>query len=538
VLLLLLGPGVLLRPLVRRALEVPLLAAAAWVVAFWWLRLLPVPWETPVVALGAVSFCAGLLLWKRGPDPGSAAVWLCACAVFAVLAASAPVPPGVDAAMHAAIGRILAGSHGHPQGFRPFWPIDFFHSYPVGHPTLLALAGALGGLDPRAAAVAGHALAYALVLIAFAAAVSRWTGDRASGLLAGTLAVLASRDPLHFWTWGGAPNALAIGFAVAALAAAVDTMRGDARSAATCGLYAAASALTHTTSIAALAWTAPVLLGGAVIVRLDLLRRIPLLAGAGLLALALAAPYLVTLRPILDPDELDWIRRSARESATLLILPRMLHDVPLIAGAVATLAVLIFRPGRAAFPLGFLVLLALLILNGRSFTLPGSALLYPDRIAVLALFPLALLGHDAVAGRPKLAAAGCALLLVLAVVLGTRTLRLGRGNALATEDDLRLLAEADLPAGCAVATNYGDAGQWIPALRSRPITSPHVHVVFFDEVRGEVHPCTAFRGEKRPYFIDTVPCPGPACAPLAAEGGARLFRIVDPGLRTPIARYR
>jgi len=537
-LLLLLGPGVLLRPLVRRSVEVPLLAAAVWVVAFWWLRLLPVPWETPAVALGAISFCAGLLLWKRGPDPGSAAVWLCAGAVFAVLASSAPVPPGVDAAMHAAIGRILADTHGHPQGFRPFWPIDFFHSYPVGHPTLIALAGTLGGLDPRAEAVAGHALAYALVLVAFAGAVSRWAADSASGLVAGTLAVLASRDPLHFWTWGGAPNALAIGFAVAALAAAVDALRGDARSAATCGLYAAASALTHTTSIAALAWTAPFLLGGAVLVRRDLLRRIPLLAGAGLLAVALAAPYLATLRPILGAGELEWIRRSARESATLAIVPRMLHDVPLVAGSVAALVVLLFRRGRSGFPLGLLVLLGLLILNGRSFALPGSALLYPDRIAVLALFPLALLGHDALEGRPRLAAAGCALLVVAAVVLGTRTLRTGRGNALATEDDLRLLSEADLPSGCAVLTNYGDAGQWIPALRDRPTTSPHVHVVFFDEVRGEVHPCTAFRGEKRPYFVDTVPCPGPACVPVLAEGGARLFRIVDPSLRLPIARYR
>jgi hypothetical protein len=117
-------------------------------------------------------------------------------------------------------------------------------------------------------------------------------------------------------------------------------------------------------------------------------------------------------------------------------------------------------------------------------------------------------------------------------------LRAGRGNALATENDLRLLAKADLPAGCAVANNYGDAGQWIPALRSRPITLPHVHVVFFDEVHGEVHPCTAFRGEKRPYFIDTVPCPGPACVPVLAEGSARLFRIVEPELRLPIAAYR
>ncbi|MFL5439924.1 MAG: hypothetical protein ACJ79W_12255, partial [Myxococcales bacterium] len=107
-----------------------------------------------------------------------------------------------------------------------------------------------------------------------------------------------------------------------------------------------------------------------------------------------------------------------------------------------------------------------------------------------------------------------------------------------TPADLRLLAEADLPEGCAVANNYGDAGQWIPALRGRPITTPHVHVVFFEEVRGSMHPCTAFRGEKRPYFVDTVPCPGRACALQAAVGGAKLYRIVDSTLEVRIDQFR
>ena len=65
-----------------------------------------------------------------------------------------------------------------------------------------------------------------------------------------------------------------------------------------------------------------------------------------------------------------------------------------------------------------------------------------------------------------------------------------------------------------------------------------MHVVFFDEVRGDLHPCAAFRGEKRPYFIDTLPCPGPACVSVLAEGSAELFRIVQPDLRVPIAAYR
>ena len=60
--LLLLGPGVLLQALLaprRRAVELPLLAAAVWVIALWWIRLLPFGWRWPVLVLGAGSLCAG-----------------------------------------------------------------------------------------------------------------------------------------------------------------------------------------------------------------------------------------------------------------------------------------------------------------------------------------------------------------------------------------------------------------------------------------------------------------------------------------------
>jgi len=536
-LLLLFGPGVLLRPLVRRALEVPLLAAAVWVVAFWWLRLLPLPWEGPVVVLGAVSFCAGLLLWNRGPDLGSVAVWACAGLVLAGLGASTLVPPGVDGAMHTAVARIISDAHGHPATFRPLWGLDFFHTYPVGQPTLTALCAALGDLEPRRAGLVGHALAYALCILAFAAAVGRWT-SRWTGLAAGVLAVFAARAPLHFWTWGGAPNALGIAFAVASLAAGIDALQGDRRSAAVCGLHAAASLLTHGVSVAALAWASPPLLCGAVVLRRDLRPGTLLVGAAFCLAVVLCIPYFATFHAVLGPREIDWVRRNARDSAALAVFPRMLHDVPLLAGAVAIPLVLRKSPRRAVFPLALGAILVLLVLNGRIFALPGSALLYPDRIAVLALYPLALLAHDALEGRGKIALAACAALLVHGAVLQARTLGVGRANSLATANDLALIASVALPDGCAVATNYGDAGQWIPALSSRPITFPQVNVLFFDEVASQVHPCAAFRGEKRPYFVDTVPCPGSACALVGSEGRAQLYRIVDPALEVRIDEYR
>jgi len=524
---LLFGPGVLLRAFLAprgRAVEVPLYAAAFWVVAFWWLRLLPVPWHWPVLGVGAATLAAGLILDRRWPDAPSAFVWIAGIAIFAVLARSVLVAPGVDGAMHTAVARVLADAGGHPRSFRPLWPIDSFDSYPVGQPTLTALIAETAGLGWRESGLAGHALAYALVVIAFAAALSRWTGGRASGMVAGVVAVLAARSPLYFWSWGGAPNAMGIAFGVASLAAATDAF-ADSRSAASCALFAAASLLTHGTTAAAFTYVALPLIAIAVWRRPALRNGALRLAAAAAAVLLLAAPYLCTVRPLLSSDEVAWVRQTAAQTASWGLFALMLHDVPLIAGGVALLILPARDRTRALLPLALAAGLLLLVLNGRFFILPISVLLYPDRVAVLLLLPLAALAHDALAARPRLAALCVAGLLAHAGFLHARTVAAGREHALATEDDLRLLSA--LPR-CTILTNYGDAGQWIPALAALPITRPQVNVLFFDEVTSRVHPCAAFRGEKRPYFIDTVPCPGPACASERREGGAELFRIIDP----------
>ena len=116
-------------------------------------------------------------------------------------------------------------------------------------------------------------------------------------------------------------------------------------------------------------------------------------------------------------------------------------------------------------------------------------------------------------------------------------MREGRAHALASEADLRVLEAAALPKDCWVLTNYGDAGQWIPALLAQPVTYPHIHVAFFG-LSARVHPCAAFRGAKRPYGPDTVPCPGRACEPWLRDGGAELFRITDPALLVDLSPER
>jgi hypothetical protein len=278
-------------------------------------------------------------------------------------------------------------------------------------------------------------------------------------------------------------------------------------------------------TIAAFAYAALPILGAALLLRPALRRRLPLLLGAGGLALLLVSPWLLSLHAVLGPRELAWVRATMRDAASLRLFPAALHDVPLLAGALAAAIVLRRNPRRAALPLALAALLALLVLNGRASTLPLSVLLYPDRIAVLLLLPVAWLASDALHGRPRLAAL-CAIAMVPhSFVLQRKMLRAGQDHALATAADLRILSA--LP-DCPIWTNYGDAGQWIPALAARPITYPQVNVLFFDEVESTMRPCAAFRGEKRAYSIDTLPCPGPGCAPLRKDGAAELFGLAGP----------
>ena len=71
------------------AVEIPLLAAATWVVLFWWLRLVPIPWEPVAFAIGVASFGGGLWVSRRPLDPASILVWAAAAFFLSSLIARA-----------------------------------------------------------------------------------------------------------------------------------------------------------------------------------------------------------------------------------------------------------------------------------------------------------------------------------------------------------------------------------------------------------------------------------------------------------------
>src|SRR5260370_14780691 len=102
-------------------------------------------------------------------------------------------------------------------------------------------------------------------------------------------------------------------FAVAALGAGHDALRErDLCSAAVCGLFAAASLLTHGVAVAALGWALPPLIAAALMLEPPLRSGVPALLVAVALALVLCAPWLPRPPARLAPAGRPWARATVR----------------------------------------------------------------------------------------------------------------------------------------------------------------------------------------------------------------------------------
>jgi len=266
-----------------------------------------------------------------------------------------------------------------------------------------------------------------------------------------------------------------------------------------------------------------------------------------LIAATFAIPFLLHLQWVLDPPEREWALQHLRSQSSHMhwvkLLPHALHDITLV-GAVACLGVLTHkrRLREVGVCLALCATIVALMAHGAHPFLPFSEALYPDRLPALLPFFLAWLALETLAVvRRGVRCPIVALASLQAAYLLSRHLALGRDDTILTRADAALIrrSTASLPPECAVLTNYGDGGQWIPAIAGRFITAPQVNVVWFAEMPPTIRACAGFRGEKLVYGADTVAmrCPrggSAACRVADTEGSAEWFDIdVVAPLQTP-----
>jgi hypothetical protein len=513
---------------------------ACYVVGFWLLRAAPIGLGGLAAAIALASLAA-LVVWRgrlrrtlarlRWGASHRAALFaaLAIAAVRLAPAALVPVAPGADMSMHSYMARLILEADGVPASYAPILPIREFGAYAAGLPSLGALAARLTGASAAGGALAIACLAHLLVSLALYA-FARQRASSPAALCAMLLATLATRDPQHHFDWGGNPTVLSLALCVLGLQL-VDRLDGARwRGAlAVAPVAFAAAALTHSVIPYALVFILPAVL----VVRMRrraaaewwrVIARGALLGG---LTLALMAPYLGGLALEVSEAERQWIARWQRLPVHVPPGPAWLLPLGLVAhvavrlGVVFTVwlaaAIAVRRWARFALgeELSFSAVVLLLVLNAFVWVLPGSYAIYPDRITLLLVPPAARIlagAWDALA--PRLARARLARRLLQGAVAASLIpglviwWLLALGEVSVTRDDLAAIAFVARSAsrGEVIENNYGDAGIWIPALALRPVRSPHVNVVYLDEVaawRRAARPRLLYLGARRVYEADS-----------------------------------
>jgi len=571
-----LAPGILwlLRPQRRKEedlgqrLAVALGASTAfWLVLFWFLKLLALPF-VPVAwgVLGATLVTAFLLTFPAAPEGtgklSRREVMLVAALFGTVLLRLLPAwsqlcAPGADMSMHTYLAALTVNQHGVPDSFAPILPFGGVAAYAPGFHCLMALAETVGGAGPLPAGLFVSCWTYALLGLAIYVFLRRFAGIRAS-LLGMLLLSFGAPHPQEMFTSGTNPSILSLALAILAGARLLQAGRrwrfGETF---TTGLILAACPLAHSLPAVILAYTV-LPLGGIALLRLppeprrNLLRNgLATLAGTTLLL----TPYLLHLDQVdISPAEIHW----AHAWQTVEVWPGGWAGLPafLLAyggrGALGLfglsgLFLLLRRDRKARLPLALCGILFLLLLNAQLWWLPLSYGLYPDRVMQAFLVPAAALFALAVQSRldgPSRGHPRRTLLPIGTVVLALGTLGYlnhylleGREKQGVSSADVAAFAwmETHLPADVVILNNYGDAGLWIPALAQRPAVVIHTSPFFLEEIRKiqeESRPTHLYVGNrvayKQAYTAADLPKGLLDPEPLFQEEGAVLYRIRDP----------
>ena len=425
-------------------------------------------------------------------------------------------PPGADMSMHGYITRMVHDADGVPKTYQPYLPIEKFGAFSIGFHTLAAMiASASGGVIPiyRAVLLTDCLVYFLLFVVLWGTLAPRLGSNLAAAAAAG--GVFLSRNPQHFFAWGGTPTVLSIALVACALTALRRPRSVSLGEALLGALYLSAGFLSHPMPVLVLAvvyvpygvyliWTA--------ITDHELLRlllRFVLIAVACLVCMSF---FLVRFDSELSRDEAEWMQMwgsvtSERWHGTLLDAPWTL-----------TRHLAKFAVGPLAIPLGFAMLVAAcsggkedridlyfvlaivgIIINARYQWLPGSVFLLPDRAgAMLPIFAAPLIGvmllrtRNALADiispqrlRQLLRVSSIALACLCAAGNYGYYMRPGLAEAPVTQHDLRAFEwiKHNTSPRVHIANNYSDAGIWIPMMTGRTVSVPHVNIINWAETK-------------------------------------------------------
>ena len=514
------------------------LSLSFWVCITWFISWCHLPLGSTIFALAGLSVVWYLVqLRKQGQRPErqfkpgfhhlvltAALLLLCYPLLFLT------IPPGCDTSMHGYIARLIINNNGLPHSYRPVLPVDYFGSYSAGYHVLTALFAGMQVPLLRHAVNFISVISYPLALLGIVYFLRQFFSDR-----------IAIYTTVIYWGlnstlqgtigWGGNPTMLAFGSCMFCAGAILHAVK-DHNSAGirTLAITAAAIPLIHAIPAITLAYIA---LPGFIALLMQYKDRAKWIAIQGIslagIAIMLLLPFLLHFRNEHSPELTTMIRHWQNQmmgmqltnnfgSNVLVTLDQIKYrtgDLPTILAGIAMVFLLVVKQYRpVVITLLFLTYIFVLMFNYGYWFLPGSELLYPERIVFFMIIGISFfLGFSLHVLEQKqwgfsVAALRVPVYMLPVLVLLTISLcwTYNKANALkasniqcdpATVAGFDWIRDHTGPDAMCVAS-YNDAGMWIPAFTNRPTLGCHMH--FIHEVMHIPDTLNAYTGP-RYYFI-------------------------------------
>lgn len=507
------------------------LSLAYWIIGFWLLRFLPIPLSWFIRTSLFASICIwcihsyrrrksgirGVSLHRMLPMiiPSAYIVVLALPALF--IATHQLAPSGADMSMHAYLAKTIYLWNGFPTSGLPLVPTPHFGNYPIGFSTILADMMLLNGLPVYTNAVWLTAFVYWFFSVCMFILVRSVYSFPISALTA-LLVSWLSRTPHDVIYWGANPTVLSFNFLILAVTFILHGKNRWSLPLALTMLYTAI--LTHVITPTGFLYLFLIFLPIClphIIRSAKNIRNPRMFIG---LAIVIMAPLLLHI------IRMDWHVSDATQSFvaglqreefpewsgvfdwTILtgISEYMKHtfDSPIIIAYILALCIIGLSHRRSLLPHMVIILgTCLLILNSKAWLLPFSSLLYPKRIALLLLIPMALGIATALQDtirvvcrvltthtpHNKIIAHGLIFLLIGFIThpymqATLKTFTASADLSIVTQEDLegfRWLT-AHTTEKDVILNNYFDAGLWIPAITDRQITLYHTNPIDMDSL--------------------------------------------------------
>ncbi|MFQ5911830.1 MAG: hypothetical protein ACE5JS_01455 [Nitrospinota bacterium] len=553
---------------------------AFWVVSFWLYPWLGLSLSSFSVAILGLALALVLVArWARWPihspqcDLKETLVCLILLSVlglrFIPLLAQQVAPAGGDMSMHGYIARLIAEHNGTPSSYEPLFPFRPFANNAPGYHTLVALWTVLAGVPIHRSALLWAGISHAMVTFALYAFLRR-SFSAGPALGAALFASFVPRMPQQVIGIGWNHFVLALAFAFWSLTFLPPFCSRLPRTWRTLVVPLILAAVPMTHAIAGVGFFYAYLGAAALTLTVTACRGHPWresilqLLWIGGVALGLLAPYFIQLDVDPSPAALQWAKMWQRDaphawkwegsvfevpwSLLRVYLGKMLGRHAVYVGGASLLATCLVGGRALGFGLAFLAATLAIIVNSHYWILPASYALYPNRIALFTLVPLAL-WTGALLALPGRLKSGIALIVRLAILIllvyyisvGSKAYRtylaISNEEAPVTAADVRAFRwiESHTDPGSVFIVNSSDGGVWIPAIAYRPTLSVHVTPPFWEQLsrwRGQakpeyiyVGPRNMLRGRPRSYDAEKLQQEGDSLSLVYEDGGAYVFRI-------------